>query len=799
MSWFSWRKSHRWLGVAAGCLIGAASAFADDTSPSTRQTTELYGGAPLAKPAEEKVVQVADKVVNGASGAVPAQATTPAQMPTMAGSQDQPAAREYVYPSQGQFIYANNRLIRRQPQPGESEQPLAPVETPQSQVIPVSTIAGDLNFDFSNVNTDSRIGTPSPVAAEAVTGGSQPLFRNTKDAGSLLLDSPTSSNISLFRRPAASDPHIRGFHQRQIYTQLNGGQWVAARWDLDTIVSKIDSGVVEDVIVVKGPYSVLYGPGFSFIDVVTVPTPRFCCGPDYVARSVFNWQENGQGIYARQVIEGGGSYWGFRINAGFRTSNDYESGNDTLIRGSFKHRDIDFALGYDLTPDDRFEFNYVRLDLTDAEFYNQPTDIDFLVTNGFSTRFESDYGIMYDHYTAESWYNRTRLAQSGGTGFGGGSFIDAVFVDTYVDQISYGSRNAITWGDQECSHVTVGGDYRVIEQELLETDVFVVMGNPTAPANFDIPRSQSEGYGAFFQATDYIGPWTITTGSRVDFIDVDVDPLRSGLQFDDRRFDLWSGFATAEYQLNCEWSLLLGGGHAQRAPSFTELYADSPFIAGNQDGFNFFVGNDQLDKEELTQIDVGLLADYQNMQLAIRGFYGWVDNYITYTPPFVAMSNPITGYSFRNTDATLAGFDINGDYDLGGGLTAFGNLAYTEGRDTVINQPLYGIYPLQSRVGLRAETGRADCRGLGVEFSARIVENQDRLATSLDERATPGFTTYDLRSYWRVNPNLLLTSGILNLTDKNYFEHFDFRVSQAEGSPSFQPGRTVYLGGELTY
>ncbi len=842
MSWFSWRKSHRWLGVAAGCVLGAASAFADDPTPTPRKTTELYGGAPLAKPEDESVREAAEAVVNSTplSGAVPAQATSPADMPTMSDSQANRGGREMVYPNGGRFFFANNRLMRRQdPEP---QQPLAPAETPQQQIIPVSTtIAGELDLNFDNVST-ARAAPPTGGVSEAVSGGSQPLFRNTKDAGTLLLDSPTASNVSLFRRPSASDPHIRGFHQRQIYTQMNGGQWVAARWDLDTIVSKIDSGVVDDVIVIKGPYSAVYGPNFSFIDVVTVPTPRYCC-PDYEARSIFNFEENGNGLYGRQVIEGGSHNWGFRMNAGFRTANDYRSGNGTQIRGSFKHRDIDFALGYDFSPDDRLEFNYVRLDLTDAEFYNQPTDIDFLVTNGFTLRYEQDYMPLYDHAVSEVWYNRTRVAQSGINRLIGFINPDPVLFPgfdpipvissaaTYADQISYGSRTAITWGDKECSHMTVGGDYRYVEQELLEasqmftlptaqvpgTNIFPGNGTPNpppiAPGRFDIPKSNLEDYGVFSQATDHIGPWTVTTGGRVDFVDIDSDPYRfnpGNPDPADREFTLWSAFAVAEYQLNCEWSLLFGGGHAERAPSFTELYADQPFLAGNQNGFNFIQGNDQLNKESLWQVDAGIVADYSNMSFALRGFYGWVDDYITLTNPgFIGIGgiNISPGFDLANTDAILAGFDVNSEYDLGGGLTVFGNMSYTEGRDTNINAPLFGIYPFQSRLGIRAETGRADCRGMGIEFSSRIVDNQDRLGiaaspnpmNNLQELATPGFTTFDLRGYWRVNPNLLLTSGVLNLTDKNYFEHFDFRRTQVEGTPSFQPGRSFYMGGELTY
>lgn len=100
---------------------------------------------------------------------------------------------------------------------------------------------------------------------------------------------------------------------------------------------------------------------------------------------------------------------------------------------------------------------------------------------------------------------------------------------------------------------------------------------------------------------------------------------------------------------------------------------------------------------------------------------------------------------------------------------------------------------MEGRVGVRLTE---PCNGRwALEFSSRIVDNQDRIATTLLEQETPGFTTYDLRGFLQATDNLLLVAGVENLTDKNYQEHFDPRnITQV-----FQPGRNFYFGAELLY
>lgn len=108
------------------------------------------------------------------------------------------------------------------------------------------------------------------------------------------------------------------------------------------------------------------------------------------------------------------------------------------------------------------------------------------------------------------------------------------------------------------------------------------------------------------------------------------------------------------------------------------------------------------------------------------------------------------------------------------------------------HESLPGTTPLETRLGLKFRDPSPQ-QTWGVEPSARIVDNQDQIATSLLEIETPGFTTFDVRCFKRHGP-WLLTAGIENFMDKNYREHLDYR----SGRGVFWPGINFYSGVELT-
>lgn len=601
------------------------------------------------------------------------------------------------------------------------------------------------------------------------------------------------------------------------------------------MLSKIDSRIVQDVIVVKGPYSALYGPGFSFYDVELLAAPRFQNGREMHGSTGLDYQTNGQQFYGRQNLWGGSENWGFRVGYGHRTGNDYESGSGMDIPASYNSRDMDVALGLDLSPDSHLDFSYLRLDQTDVEFPAQAFDMDFLVTDGYELTYVLENQTYFDRLCLDTWYNRTR--------FEGNSqrpskrrqipqLDDPLqFVGfTDVDAMSTGFRLVTSWGDPNDAQLTAGVDLRRLSQQLNETDLSPLLFTSIADQNynFPIPRSHSTNPGLL--AEGVLPPaerLTIKTGARADWVSTDAVRVVANTDLDgdgslddleeslgggfNQNFALWSAYITAEYELDPEWTAVGGFGYAMRPPTLTELYAGLPFLAIIQQGFTKVLGNPNLAPERLWQIDMGLNAEYQRFRGGVRGFHAWIADYVTLQAwaSIPGMSDPdALLIQFINTNlATLAGGEGYAEFTWTPWCACFGTLSYVEGRDQTHDireyppffgfgpkEPLPGIAPLESRLGLRFHDPD-EARRWAVEFSARIVDNQDRVASSLLEKETPGFTTYDLRGYWQATDSLLLIAGVENLTDKQYREHLDLRT----GYGVYQPGRSFYFGTELQY
>lgn len=371
--------------------------------------------------------------------------------------------------------------------------------------------------------------------------------------------------------------------------------------------------------------------------------------------------------------------------------------------------------------------------------------------------------------------------------------------------------------------------------------------------NQSIPNSNSVNPGLFAQLDKPITDrWNVRTGGRMDWtrtstndrlitgnIDVfgspgpsnanrfQVDPIiystNPGRTDTDRNFYLLSGFIQSQYKVTDEITGVLAFGHSERAPTLTELYAAGPFLGVLQQGTSRLIGDPNLRSEKLNQFDLGVQADYGWFQGGAGVFYGWMNDYITYDQN---KGGPgLTQVVYTNTNlATLAGSELYGQMDLTSWLTSFGTLTYVQGIDQTHNvnrrspnlassratnpangqfatdtEALPQIPPLESRVGFRVHDPKPQ-RRWQVEFSARMVAGQNSVATSLGEIATPGFTTFTIRSYWQATDRLLLTAGVENLGNKLYREHLDPISGNILGVfPLNRPGTNFYFGTQLSY
>jgi iron complex outermembrane receptor protein len=632
------------------------------------------------------------------------------------------------------------------------------------------------------------------------------------------------------RTPTTNEPVLQG--RRQGQNNGRGSYWFPARQDMDTLLSKIDSRIVRDVTVIKGPYSALYGPGLAFYDVQLLETPRYSCGFDARGASSLEYKTNGEQWHGRQSFTGGAHDWGFRVGYGHRVGSDYSAGDGSKFPSSYNSRTTDVALGGDLTRNSNVEFNYIRLDETDVEIPGQLYDFEFLKTDAFDLAFTVNDQPAYDELVFESWYNRTQFDGD----------IDSPakrnllpFVDestTAAAAMSTGYSLKLVWGQRDSLQLSAGSDLRYLEQALDEHTI--IQGIPQADRI--IPKAHSSNPGLFAETSMPIGMrTTIRSGARVDWVSTNAERFRDlnrdGIPDDltqfllagfDQNFALWSWFLTSDYQLTDRTIFSMGFGHSMRPPTMTELYAINPFVAIlPQYAFTNLFGNPELDPERMWQIDVGLRTNRRFARGGINFFHSWIHDYIA-----LDFLNPPGGftYTFTNTNlATLAGFDAYSEIDLTSNLTLFGNMQYVEGRDQTRDdtisvlrgafapgtprsfdptgtftsgdeEPLPAIPPLEARVGLQLHDP-LPARRWAIEFAARIVNDQDRVATSLTEFPTPGFTVYDLRSYWRPTDSLLLSAGVENLTDKFYQEHLDTHIF----GPVYQPGVNFYFGSELTY
>jgi iron complex outermembrane receptor protein len=682
-----------------------------------------------------------------------------------------------------------------------------------------------------------RVAAADSAASTGVVGGSQSQFLASTDAGDLL--SRGGTGIEAQRRsPVATEPRIRGYRLGQISTWSDGAYWFPARNDLDTFLSKIDSGNIRDALVIKGPYAARYGPGFSFIDIATNNTPRYENGTEWHGITATTYKGNGEQLYGRQTVFGGSSDWGARLSYGHRTGNDYTMGNGDELPSSYNVRDIDFAMGFDLSPNSSVEIGYVRLDQTGLEFPGQVFDTNLLITDGWRGRYSLNNQRYFDHFEVSGWYNQTtfkgdsqasgkrrqipELDLSGFTGFTNGQTSTG------------GAQSLMSWGRATEAQLTVGTDYRYLSQQLNEFDSLFSI---PCDLNYPVPRTVQQTVGLFFENRNPVNDrLVIKIGGRVDFMNSNVTRVPDGFGIDDcgcgcdhfanvedalgvsslrRDYTLWLSYINGEYKLNDNLTALFGAGFSMRPPTPTELYAVGPFLASLQQGFTSVVGNPLLDPEKLYQVDIGLKGNFERFRAGVNLFHAWVNDYVTFEAlgdvqgKIVLGANNALQVRFVNTGlATLYGGEAYAEYDAMDILTPFATATYVRAQDQTRgsrgnpglglpapdSEPLPNIAPLDVRLGVRLHEPCQNSR-YGVDVIWRLVAQQREVAASLLEQQTPGFQTWDVRGYWQYNEQVLITAGIENVFDKFYREHLDLRT----GLGVFQPGRNAYVGLEVRY
>ncbi|MFJ3048896.1 TonB-dependent copper receptor [Pseudomonas nitroreducens] len=600
------------------------------------------------------------------------------------------------------------------------------------------------------------------------------------------------------------DPVLRGMFGSRLNILTNGTTMLGAcpaRMDAPT--SYISPETYDKLTVVKGPETVIWGPGAS------AGTIRFDREPERFGE--LGTRVNGSivagsnGRFDRVLDAAAGGPLGYvRVTGNKSQSDDYEDGSGNTVPSRWNKWNGDVAVGWTPDADTLVELTAGKGD-GEARYAGRGMDGSQFKRESLGLRFEkSNIGEVLDKLEAQVYYNYAdhvmdnySLRTPSGMGMMAGPMA------SNVDRRTLGGRLAATWRWDDFKLIT-GVDAQTNEHR--ERSGMGINTYDEQPWDKD---AVFHNYGAFGELTWYAADRDrLITGARLDRASVKDYRQTSGSGMmampnptaDDTRADtLPSGFARYEHDLaDTPTTLYVGLGHVQRFPDYWELFSPDKGPTGSVNAF------DSIKPEKTTQLDFGAQYEDEKLKAWASGYVGVIRDYIL----FDYMPGGMMGRTSqaRNVDARIMGGELGAAYALTSNWTADGTLAYAWGKNTTDDTALPQMPPLEARFGLSYEEGDWSAGGLWrvVAHQGRIAENQGNVV-GYDFDESPGFAVFSLNGAYKLSKNLKVSTGVDNLFDKDYAEHLNLAGNAGFGYPAndpesiHEPGRTFWTKVDFSF
>lgn len=268
-----------------------------------------------------------------------------------------------------------------------------------------------------------------------------------------------------------------------------------------------------------------------------------------------------------------------------------------------------------------------------------------------------------------------------------------------------------------------------------------------------------------------------------------------------RTSDLASGFVRYERDLGAPGrstaTLFAGLGRTQRYPDYWEAIKNESTAS---------VTAFSTRPETTTQLDVGTLGKIGALEWNASLFAARIDDFILVQSGFTKPSGMMGTRSAvvtRNIDATTRGGEAGLAWRFATDWKLDASLAYVRGTNDTDARPLAQLPPLESRLAL-AYTRPTWSAGALV----RAVARQNRVAigqgniVGQDLGETAGFGTLALHASWKPTARTRLSAGVDNVFDRTYAEHLSKSGAMVPGFVQTarvnEPGRTLWLKLDVT-
>ncbi|MBW8356862.1 TonB-dependent copper receptor [Pseudomonas sp. TNT2022 ID1048] len=600
------------------------------------------------------------------------------------------------------------------------------------------------------------------------------------------------------------DPVLRGMFGSRLNILTNGGMMLGAcPGRMDAPTSYISPETYDRLTVIKGPQTVLWGPGASAGTVLFEREPEHF--GELGTRVNASLLAGSNGRFDKTLDAAAGGPLGYvRVIGNTAHADDYKDGNNDTVASRYDKWNGDVALGWTPDADTLLELTAGKGD-GEARYAGRGMDGSQFKRESLGLRFEkSNIGEVLDKVEAQVYYNYAdhvmdnySLRTPSGTGMMAGPMA------SNVDRRTLGARIKATWR---------WADLQLIGGLDAQTNEHRTRASNGVDTYKQLPRTKDadfHNYGAFGELTWYAAERDrLITGARLDRASAKDyrQSIGSGMMSrpnptagDTRADTLPSGFVRYEHDLaDSPTTLYVGLGHTQRFPDYWELFSPKMGPVGSVNAF------DSIKPEKTTQLDFGLQYQSEDLEAWASGYIGQVRDYILfdYSPAMGGMSTSRA----ENIDARIMGGELGAAYKLTSNWKADATLAYAWGKNSSDGKALPQMPPLDARFGL---TYSEDDWSAGALW--RVVAAQNRVdlnkgnVVGKDFGKSGGFGVFSLNGAYRVTKNLKLSTGVDNLFGKAYAEHLNLAGNAGFGYPASdpqaikEPGRTLWTKVDLSF
>ena len=597
------------------------------------------------------------------------------------------------------------------------------------------------------------------------------------------------------------DPVLRGMFGSRLAVLTNGSFMPGACPSrMDAPSSYIAPESFDKLTVVKGPQTVIWGPGASAGTVrFDRDTPRFST-PGVRFDGGVTAGSFGRGDLNADLTIGNPSFYA-RITANHAQSDDYKDGGGKTIASRWKKWSTDLALGY--TPDDNtlFEITGGTGD-GQSRYAGRGMDGSKFRRESLGLRFEKrNIGDVFKRIEMQMYYNDADHVMDNFTLRRPEPMSSmSMPMASNVNRTTWGARLAASFRISGSIDLTAGIDWQQSRHRARRgTKIRSYKDNAwVKDARFANAGLFAE---ATWHATDsdrIIGGLRLDRASARDL----RQQRRMGNMFNptanlQRRDTLTSGFLRYERDLqSTAATLYVGIGHVQRFPDYWELFSPHHGPAGSVNAF------EGVQPERTTQIDFGAQYKTESLDAWLSGYVGQVQDFILFNYARGGKMHAMT--TARNVDASIMGAELGTAYQLTPHWQIGSSVAYAWGRNRSDGGPLPQIPPLEARFNVGYNKG-----AWAVGAVWRLVAKQNRISLNegnvvgKDFGPGAGFGILSLNGSYAINKQLKLMIGVDNLFDKKYSEHLNLAGNSgfgfAAGTPITEPGRTAWARLNLNF